>query len=105
MTVKPQERPKYKYSTQVELPPSKKKPKYLPHNKIIKATFFEDMEDYDEMNDDIKAEDYQVRLDASYNLFKSFNLIFMIKFIFDLYCLKGQNYSKVYLLVLFFLPN
>ena len=105
MTVKPQERPKYKYSTQVELPPSKKKPKYLPHNKIIKATFFEDMEDYDEMNDDIKAEDYQVRLDASYNLFKSFNQIFMIKFIFDLYCLKWQNYSKVYLRVLFFLPK
>ena len=36
--------PKYRYSTTVEVSPKPQVPKFLPHNQIIKATFFEDQE-------------------------------------------------------------
>ena len=63
VTSKPEKMlPAFKYSTQVELPPKESKtPKYLPHNKIIKATFFEDMNEYDEAMEDLVSENNQVK--------------------------------------------
>ena len=63
VTPKPEKMlPAFKYSTQVELPPKDgKTPKYLPHNKIIKATFFEDMKEYDEVMEDLVSGNNQVK--------------------------------------------
>ena len=63
VTPKPEKMlPAFKYSTQVELPPKDDKtPKYLPHNKIIKATFFEDMKEYDEVMEDLVSGNNQVK--------------------------------------------
>ena len=43
LQIKAEEEPEYRYSTQIEVPSPKRK--YLPHNQIIKATFFEDNEE------------------------------------------------------------